>query len=70
MRGDTAIGWDQLRMDFEAACRDPRFYNSIAAVRNYTFDVAAWHSITSAAFERLRSAIELEMRKQAVAPTP
>ena len=66
VRGDTEIAWDQLRIDFDAVCRDSRFYNSIAAVRDYTFDVAAWLGITGTAFEQLREAIALEMRNQGV----
>lgn len=62
--GNSTITWDQLGIDFDELCADPQFYNAIAAVRNYTFDVATWLNSTSQAFDRLRGSIAGEMRNQ------
>jgi hypothetical protein len=61
MRGNVAIGWEQLEMDFRAACGDRRLYNSVAAVRNYTYDVAAWLRLTGQAFAQLQDALAQEI---------
>jgi hypothetical protein len=36
--GGAEIGWDQLDVDFDAACRDRRFRAAVGAIRNYTYD--------------------------------
>jgi hypothetical protein len=36
--GGAEIAWDQLDIDFDAACRDRRFRAAVGAVRNYTYD--------------------------------
>jgi hypothetical protein len=64
MRGNEAIGWGQLEIDFAAACGDRRFYNSVAAVRNYTYDVAAWLNLTGQAFAKLRDTLDQELQER------
>ena len=64
MRGNNEIVWDQLQIELGTVCEDQRSYNAIAAVRNHTFDVAAWLKVTREGFEQLRVALKLEMRSQ------
>ena len=67
MRGNNEIAWTQLRIDLDTVCKDTQFYNAVAAVRNYTFDVAAWLKATREGFERLRGIIEIEMQRKGLA---
>ena len=64
MRGNSEITWEHLEIDLDAMCTDPRFYNAVAAVRNYTFDVAAWLATTRQAFARLREVIAQELERR------
>ena len=32
------LEWNQLDIDFDAACKDRRFHTAVGAVRNYTYD--------------------------------
>ena len=59
--GDVEITWDDIVVDFDALCGDPRFYTAVASVRNYAYDVAAWHEATMAAIDRFRLAVEAEL---------
>lgn len=36
--GSGDITWQQLDIDFDAACKDRRFQTAVAAIRNYTYD--------------------------------
>jgi hypothetical protein len=67
MRGNIEIAWTQLQIDLEKVCKDARFYHAVAAVRNYTFDVAAWLKATREGFERFRSVVELELQAKGLA---
>jgi hypothetical protein len=64
MRGNNEITWKQLQIDLGAVCKDPLFYNAIAAVRNYTFDVAAWLKSTREGFEELRSVLKQKIEEK------
>jgi len=61
--GGVDLTWDEIDVDFNRLCNDPRFYSAVASVRNYSYDVAAWHDETVAAISRLRSAIETELER-------
>jgi hypothetical protein len=65
-RGSTEIGWEDVEMDFRSLCQDRRFYNSVAAVRNYTYDAASWVRETTGAIEDLREQILVEAAKLGV----
>jgi hypothetical protein len=36
--GGGRLEWNQLDIDFDAACKDRRFHTAVGAVRNYTYD--------------------------------
>lgn len=59
--GDTDVAWEALRIDVDAACKDERFYNAVAAVRNYAFDIAARHEQMILAIDRFRSTVDAEI---------
>jgi len=59
--GDVEITWDDIEVDFDNLCSDPRFYTAVSSVRNYSYDVVAWHDATVAAIKRFRSAVESEL---------
>ena len=59
-RGSSEIDWEDVEIDFQSVCQDRRFYNSVAAVRNYTYDAASWIRETTTAIENLREAILVE----------
>lgn len=56
-RGNTILGWEDIDVDLATVCRDRRFYAAVAAVRNYTYDVVTWNSITLEAFRVFRRAL-------------
>lgn len=59
--GDSEIAWEDIDLDLDAVCKDRRFYTAIASVRNYSYDVAAWHEGTMAAIEKFKSAVDTEL---------
>jgi hypothetical protein len=61
--GAAKLRWDQVDVDFDAACRDRRFRAAVGAVRNYTYDNL--HDVLNRQkqFEALLAAIERENAK-------
>jgi len=39
--GDVSISWDNIDLDFQALCSDPRFYNAVSVTNRYLNDVIA-----------------------------
>jgi hypothetical protein len=58
--GGGRIAWNQLDMDFEAACKDRRFLAAVAASRNYTYDVLSDATRMQARFTALLAKMEKE----------
>lgn len=58
--GGNGIGWRQLDIDFEAACRDRRFQTAVASVRNYTYDSLSSLKRMQKRYEALLAMIEKE----------
>jgi hypothetical protein len=56
--GGAEIKWDQLDIDFDAACLDRRFRAAVGAVRNYTYDNLADVSNRQNRFQTLLAMIE------------
>ncbi len=58
--GGAEIGWGQLDIDFDAACRDRRFRAAVGAVRNYTYDNLTDVGNRQKRFQTLLAMIEKE----------
>lgn len=58
--GGGRIEWNQLDIDFDAACKDRRFRTAVGAVRNYTYDVLSDANRMQKRFEALLAMIEKE----------
>ena len=60
--GDHARGlaWNQLDIDFDAACKDRRFHTAVGAVRNYTYDALTDSGRMLKRYEELLAMIEKE----------
>ena len=54
------IGWNQLDIDFDAACKDRRFRAAVGAVRNYTYDNLTDVSRRQKMFQDILAMIEKE----------
>ncbi|MCC7095621.1 MAG: hypothetical protein IT472_00365 [Thermomonas sp.] len=58
--GGAQIRWNQLDIDFDAACKDRRFQAAVAAVRNYTYDDLADVTRQQQRFEDILGLIKQE----------
>ena len=58
--GGARIGWNQLDIDFDAACKDRHFQTAVAAVRNYTYDVLSDANRMQKRFSALLAMVEKE----------
>ena len=58
--GGARIGWNQLDIDFDVACKDRRFQAAVAAVRNYTYDVLSDAGKMQQRFGALLALVEKE----------
>jgi len=58
--GGAMIGWNQLDIDFDAACKDRRFRAAVGAVRNYTYDNLTDVSRRQEMFQSILAMIEKE----------
>ena len=58
--GGAKIGWHQVDIDFDAACRDRRFLAAVGAVRNYVYDNLTDVGNRQKRFESLLAMIEKE----------
>jgi len=58
LRGNMEITWSQLEVDFDALCKDRRFYTAVASLRNYAFDVATWSQENIGQFKSLKETLE------------
>ena len=61
--GDARIRWNQLDIDFDAACKDRRLLAAVAAVRNYTYDDLADVTRQQQRFEGILGLIKQERAK-------
>jgi hypothetical protein len=61
--GAAKLRWDQVDVDFDAACRDRRFRAAVGAVRNYTYDDLHDVLTRQKQFQALLAAIEHENAK-------
>lgn len=61
--GDARIRWNQLDIDFAAACKDRRLLAAVAAVRNYTYDDLADVTRQQQRFEGILGLIKQERAK-------
>lgn len=59
--GGAEITWQDLHMDFQSLCEDPRFFNAISAAVNYTWDVIAANILLAGDMEDLKTMIESEL---------
>jgi hypothetical protein len=58
--GAAKLDWNQVDVDFDAACRDRRFRAAVGAVRNYTYDNLYDVTRRQQQFQALLAAIEKE----------
>ena len=58
--GGNGLGWRQLDIDFEAACKDRRFQTAVGSVRNYTYDSLGSLKRMQKRYETLLAMIEKE----------
>jgi hypothetical protein len=58
--GAGRIGWDNVNVDFDTACKDRRFHTAVAAVRNYTYDILSDTTGMQRRFESMLAMIEKE----------
>ena len=61
--GSSEMPLDKLRMDFQSLCADRHFFNAIASVRNYVFDLANQNRSQVARFQSVREALSAELGK-------
>jgi hypothetical protein len=59
--GGGTIGWQQLDIDFDAACGDRRFHTAVGAIRNYTYDALYDSQRMQGRFEDLLALLEKEL---------
>ena len=59
--GGAEIDWQDVDMDFQALCRDRRFFNAISAAVNYTWDVVASNTRLVGEMQSLKSELESEL---------
>jgi len=58
--GGATIGWQQMEIDFDAACKDRRLRAAVGAARNYTYDAIADVNRRLKKFEDLLAMIQKE----------
>ena len=54
------LEWNQLDIDFDAACKDRRFQTAVGAVRNYTYDALRDSNRMQTRYEELLAMVEKE----------
>ena len=59
--GSSEMPLASLRVDFSSLCQDRRFYNAVASVRNYVFDLADQNRGVVAQYESVREALSAEL---------
>lgn len=57
---DQRLEWNQLDIDFDAACKDRRFHTAVGAVRNYTYDAMSDSGRAQKRYRELLDMIEKE----------
>ena len=61
--GNSEMPLDKLRMDFQSLCADRHFFNAVASVRNYVFDLANQNRGQVRRFQSVREALSAELGK-------
>ena len=61
--GSSRMTLERLEADFQSLCQDRRFYNAVASVRNYVFDLANQNRGMVAQYDSVREALSTELRR-------
>ena len=59
--GGSEMPIERLRFDLESLCQDERFYNAVASVRNYVFDLANQNRGVVARFQTVAESLKAEL---------
>ena len=61
--GSSEMPLERLQVDFQSLCQDRRFYNAIASVRNYVFDLANQNRGMVGRYQAVREALSAELEQ-------